>query len=192
MSAPTPPFFDPLAAFLSWLIPGLGQVHQGRVGKGILFFVSLTTLFFYGLWLGKMSNVWIPDTTHEPDASLPLLGKLDGLPKSLYYRPHFLGQFWIGSAAWPALFQYEWTPKLEKRGEEPPPAPLLGRYMQAPTETQLNDLQRSDEGHRWDLGWVYTVIAGVLNILVIWDALAGPLLIEDPKAGEKKPTETKK
>ena len=26
----------------------------------------------------------------------------------------------------------------------------------------------------WDLGWVYTVIAGVLNVLVIYDALAGP------------------
>ena len=40
-------------------------------------------------------------------------------------------------------------------------------------EGELNDLQR-DSDKRWDLGWVYTVIAGVLNIMVIYDALAGP------------------
>ena len=28
------------AAVLSYLIPGLGQVYQGRTGKGILFFVG--------------------------------------------------------------------------------------------------------------------------------------------------------
>src|SRR5438067_466518 len=36
---PLPPVkLDPLAAFLSYLIPGLGQVKQGRIGKGLLFF----------------------------------------------------------------------------------------------------------------------------------------------------------
>ena len=50
---------------------------------------------------------------------------------------------------------------------------MLGHYMQAPSETKLNELQR-DGNKRWDLGWVYTVIAGVLNVLVIYDALAGP------------------
>jgi hypothetical protein len=28
-----------------------------------------------------------------------------------------------------------------------------------------------------ELGWVYTVIAGVLNILVIYDAVAGPAML---------------
>ena len=37
--------------------------------------------------------------------------------------------------------------------------------MQTPPERELNDLQR-DGNKRWDLGWVYTVIAGVLNVLV--------------------------
>ena len=43
----------------------------------------------------------------------------------------------------------------------------------APSERELNELQRDSDKH-WDLGWVYTVIAGVLNVLVIYDALAGP------------------
>jgi hypothetical protein len=41
----------------------------------------------------------------------------------------------------------------------------------------LNKLQR-DGDKTWDLGWVYTVIAGVLNVLVIYDALAGPAFRE--------------
>src|SRR5258707_69630 len=83
---PLPPRkLDPLAAVLSYLLPGLGQVMQGRVGKGVLFFVCLYGLFFYGLWMGQMKNVWLPDAKELPEASLPILGKLDGMPKALYY-----------------------------------------------------------------------------------------------------------
>jgi hypothetical protein len=56
--------------------------------------------------------------------------------------------------------------------------------MQTPTETELNNLQR-DGNKLWDLGWVYTLIAGVLNVLVIYDALAGPAVRdEDHPDGE--------
>ena len=47
--APLPPVnLDLLAALFSYLIPGMGQVYQGRVGKGLLFFFGLYLLFFYG------------------------------------------------------------------------------------------------------------------------------------------------
>ena len=36
--------FHPLAAFLSYLFPGLGQIYQGRIAKGILFFVCVYLL----------------------------------------------------------------------------------------------------------------------------------------------------
>ena len=54
---PLPPVkLDPLAALMSYLIPGLGQVYQGRVGKGLLFFFGLYLLFFYGMWMGKCAS----------------------------------------------------------------------------------------------------------------------------------------
>src|SRR3954468_22922341 len=91
---------DPLAALLSYLIPGLGQVYQGRVGKGLLFFGGLYLLFFYGMWMGQWRNVWLPDETGLPAQQLG--GRnLSGTPKALWYRPQFLGQFWIGIASWP-------------------------------------------------------------------------------------------
>lgn len=186
-SPPRPPL-DPLAALLSYLVPGLGQVVQGRVGKGILFFVGLYGLFFYGLWMGQFRNVWLPDPADLPEAEMPLVGRLGGVPKALFHRNQFLGQFWMGAAAWPAVAQYALT-KAPADGSPPAPSPVLGRYMQAPTEAELNALQR-DGNKRWDLAWVYTVIAGALNVLVIYDALAGPMVRDDltPDPGPAPPT----
>ena len=48
-------------------------------------------------------------------------------------------------------------------------------------EDGLNQMQANGD-KTWDLGWVFTVIAGVLNILVIYDAYAGPAL-----AAEREP-----
>ena len=184
---PPPRKYDFLAAFLTYLIPGLGQVKQGRIGKGVLYFVCLYGLFFYGMYLGQFKNVWLANTTNLPRVTLPLVSsELKGLPKDVSYRKEFVAQFWIGAAAWPALVQYGATDPLPKdaQGEEAwerkaeENRGVLGHYMRAPSETKLNDLQRSSDT-TWDLGWVLTVIAGVLNILVIYDALAGPLVKED-------------
>src|SRR5207244_4170491 len=107
--------FSFLAAFLSYLFPGLGQIYQGRIAKGVLFFVCIYGLFFYGMYLGSgsrevngepyalHSNVYLPDMADRPGLN-PF-----GLPRTLanlYNRPQFAGQFWIGVAAWPALWQY--------------------------------------------------------------------------------------
>src|SRR5262245_13497614 len=67
---PPPVKLDLFAAFLSFLIPGLGQVYQGRVGKGLLFFFGLYGLFFYGMWMGQWRNVWLPDASELPDVEV--------------------------------------------------------------------------------------------------------------------------
>jgi hypothetical protein len=224
-----------LAAVLSYLVPGLGQIYQGRVAKGILFLVCLYGLFFTGMALGDWKNVYLPDLARGADNDPPWDNNTWRLPKSLtflanvYNRPHFAGQVWIGVAAWPAIAQYlAGTPyvvmpdgthgrifdkedpaapnthhyvRIPRSGRfQPPPVPitklsgdevevdlsdgkatrlpvhslpLLGRFMEQPDEDELNQfLTNSDKTP--DLGWVYTVIAGVLNILVIYDAFAGP------------------
>jgi hypothetical protein len=170
---PAPPaVFDYRAALLSYLFPGLGQVVQGRVAKGLLFFVCLYGLFFYGLWMGQAKNVWLKDAKDLPPTGL--LGiQFGGVLKAAAYRPQYLGQFGMGVAAWPALAQYF-------AGSDDPAKklPLIGSYMRAPSEDELNDLQR-EHHKKWDLAWVYTVIAGVLNFLVIYDALAGPVVRDD-------------
>ncbi len=232
----TPPrTYAPLPALLSYLVPGLGQIVQGRVGKGLLFLVSLYGLFFYGLYLGNWHNVYVPETARvdRPAQSNRLLD-------SLTDRARFAGQFWIGAAAWPAILQsFSGTPYVEMpdgtRGKiafppgpnapltpmvysntYPPPhrgllikrrtadeveveldggvttlpirgLPVLGTFMGEPDEPLLNDeLRASDK--KYELGWMYTVIAGVLNILVIYDAFAGPAF--GPAAARKPSPQT--
>ncbi|MFM8273003.1 MAG: DUF6677 family protein [Gemmata sp.] len=172
---PLPPVkLDPLAALMSYLIPGLGQIYQGRIGKGLLFFGGLYLLFFYGMWMGQWRNVWLPDTDDLPDVAFAGQ-QLGGVPKAVSYRPQFLGQFWIGIAAWPGVYQYATFDKTKDEG------PMFGKFQRMPEEKELNELQRNGN-KRWDLGWVYTVIAGVLNLLVIYDALAGPMFRDPPAA----------
>ncbi len=57
--------------------------------------------------------------------------------------------------------------------------PFLHEYQRQPNEGRIEEkgtvnelLVNSDKTP--DLGWIYTVIAGMLNILVIYDAYAGP------------------
>jgi hypothetical protein len=190
---PASPNRDWFAAFLSYLLPGLGQVLQGRIGKGLLFFVSLYSLFFYGMAMGAMKNVWLPSPTalktpngqDLPAIELGLGVKLPGVFKSLGYRPQFAGQFWIGMAAWPAVGHY----LADTNPNAPQGLPLVGRYMATPPEDELQKLQR-DGNKRWDLGWVYTLIAGVLNLLVIYDAFAGPAIRDDENEEKEKSDES--
>lgn len=165
---PTPPpiKYDLFGAFLSYLVPGLGQMAQGRYGKGLLFLISLYSLFFYGWVLGSKQNVYLPDY-HSGEASTT--GRI---ASDVYARFQFVGQFPIGMAAWPAVYQY--VHSVRAGANEPPP---FNGWFSAPSIDRLNDLQRNGD-KTWDLGWVYTVIAGVLNVLVIYDALAGPAFRE--------------
>jgi hypothetical protein len=158
--------FSIRAGVLSYLVPGLGQIYEGRVGKGILFMVCLYGLFFYGMYLGDWKNVHLPKSADKnpPPVNMP------NLLANLYNRPQFIGQFWIGIAAWPAVWQYNEFPVPSESTN-----PFLHDFERTPPETVLNQLQ-ADGDKTWDLAWVYTVIAGALNVLVIYDAVAGPAL----------------
>lgn len=175
MSSPKPPASPPpppvkldyVAGLLSYLIPGLGQLTQGRVRKGLLYLICLYSLFFYGMYLGKGENVYLPDN-HPDDRGISRLAS------DIYTRFQFVGQFPIGMVAWPAVYQYY---TYDSRDQSPP----MKGWMRAPSMERINELQR-DGDKTWDLGWVYTVIAGVLNVLVIYDALAGPAFRETKAA----------
>src|SRR5947209_17610221 len=86
--------YSPGAAFLSYLVPGLGQIYQGRTGKGLLFLVCLYGLFFYGQALGSWKNVYLPDAS-QVTPPIAQSGGLGRLAADLYNRIYFAGQFWI-------------------------------------------------------------------------------------------------
>jgi hypothetical protein len=183
-SQPPPRPFTFWAGVLSYLVPGLGQIAQGRYVKGALFLVCIYGLFFYGMYLGSgtvpyrddagavhtyrvSSNVYLPDTA-EDKANVRGITRL---ATNLYNRPQFLGQFWAGIVTWPAIIQYLGYNPNQKDGHR-----ILGNFEREPLPEALNVLHTGGD-KRMELAWVYTVIAGVLNILVIYDACAGPAFL---------------
>jgi hypothetical protein len=158
---------DPLVAgFLAWLVPGAGHVYQGRIAKGILFFVCILGTFFSGLYLGDGRVVYA--SMRSNDRRLP-----------------FLCQIGVGLPALPALVQAHRV----RQGRQP----LWGGFMAPPSlsghvispDTSGNEVRHADELAKWhydlhsffELGTVYTMIAGLLNVLAMYDAWGGPLLI---------------
>lgn len=188
-SAPTAPPAAPaphepsiLAAVLSYVVPGLGQIVQGRYGKGLLFMISLLGMFSLGQAMGGWQNVYVPRGDEGPHGR-GAGGR--GLAAGLVMRWHFAGQFWIGAAAWPALWQHFAMPMPTKEEN-----PFWHNFQKMPEESKLNEFLVNNDKTP-DLGWVYTVIAGMLNILVIYDAYAGaafPALLRPTTREQTAPT----
>lgn len=163
---------DPgLAAFLAWLLPGLGHFYQGRFAKGVLFFVCIMGTFSYGLYLGSSSDV--------------------GLARVVYWswkpqdkRLYYFCQVGVGLPALPAIVQSVRV----KNGNAP-----FGTFMAPPqisgdsgpnsNRLTLSDLNRR-LGRFFELGTIYTSIAGLLNLLAIFDAFAGPVAPDEGKKEE--------
>jgi hypothetical protein len=153
---------DPIvAAILAWLVPGLGHLYQGRTGKGLLYLISILTIFCYGLYLSDGRAVyasWV-----DEDKRLP-----------------YLCQIGVGLPALPALVQAY----LVRHGKPP----LAGGIEAPPIDmAELNEWYKTLNRY-FELGTVYTMIAGLLNILAIYDAWGGPMPVE-VVSSKKRPTE---
>ncbi|HVX15208.1 MAG TPA: DUF6677 family protein [Pirellulales bacterium] len=153
---------DPLfAAFLAWLMPGLGHWYQGRMHKAVIFFVCILGTFIYGLYLGEGRVVYA--SWRDNDRRLP-----------------YLCQVGVGLPALPALVQAKRSTPIQ--------FPIYKDFMAPPRvadggHDELDELQKR-LNRFWELGTVYTMIAGLLNILAIYDAWGGPAYSVAEKKGE--------
>jgi len=184
---------DPrLAAFLAWLVPGLGHIYQGRTGKGLLFSICILGTFFYGMYIGGGRVVYASTA--------------DVLSRKFFNdRWQYVCQVGVGLPALPAAVQ-----RYRLRNDK---APLIGdNFMRPPKDMQdtgsgfpsedksdpsqqvvsPDELSKwsYDQGEYFEIGTVFTVVAGLLNILVIFDAYGGPLVIKPPE--ETKDADKKK
>lgn len=172
------PLKDPYwAAFLAWLVPGLGHLYQGRTAKAVLYFVCIMSTFSYGLYLGSDSEYGVGRVVYaswRPG------------DKRFFYLP----QLGVGLPAMPAMVQ-----AIAARNGKAP----FGEFMAPPRlqrgehdihgRPSLHQLNRRMARY-FELGTVYTAVAGLLNILAIFDAFAGPIVMpgkEDDKDSETEP-----
>ena len=153
------PLKDPvLAATLAWLIPGLGHWYQGRRSKGLLFFVCILGTFVFGLYLGEGRVVYA--SMRPGDNRFPYFCQVAvGLPA----LPALVQSYRVNHGSAPANFglwkDFMVPPGLTKGGQDFP--------------SELDQLHKK-LNRFFELGTVYTMVAGLLNVLAIYDAFAGP------------------
>ena len=156
--ATTVPLRNPAkAAFLAWLIPGLGHAYQGRYGKAVLYATCILGLYLTGMILGEWKmGFWTWSTPiSNPDK----------------FRWHFLGQFWVGLPGSLGVIQAT----LKHFGHEA----VLRGFFAEPTQAVING-QYARLGKLVEISSIYTVVAGLLNILAIYDAYDGPAHQDEP------------
>ncbi|MDG2470052.1 MAG: hypothetical protein P8M80_12290 [Pirellulaceae bacterium] len=175
-----------LAALLAWLLPGAGHIYQGRLRKGALFMVCILGTFFFGLILGNGHVVyaaWRPNDYRWQ--TIPQLGT------GIVAFPAILQNFKTREGGEPFLITgRRYPPGHAKQFELMSPdeydrfegISLPDGFMAPPAgELYLNDPDvlaawTSESRFGFELGTLYTIIAGLLNVLAIYDAFAGPVL----------------
>lgn len=184
------------AALLGWLWPGAGHIYQKRYAKGALFMICILSTYFYGLALGDGHVVYASWRPND-------------------YRWQYICQLGTGIPSFPAMIQ---SIKVNKGGDpffetrefdprdfrmmsaEGIEGPLKEGFMAPPpgpvyaNENDVLGIWHDELKHKFEIGTLYTVVAGLLNILAIYDAFAGPALLQerDEKEDEDEKEDKKK
>lgn len=166
-----------VAAVWAWVWPGAGHIYQRRYAKGVLFMACILGTWIFGLGLGDGHVVYASWTKND-------------------HRWHYFCQLGVGTPALPALMQS----RRVRDGKEP----LLNGFM-APPRNVVSDSApawklQDDELAQWnlnyhsyfELGTLYTMIAGLLNILAIYDAYSGPMIVSPDEKSDKPPPDGEK
>ena len=163
-----------LAALLAWLLPGAGHFYQGRMTKAAIFFICIMSTWIFGFAVGGSHVVY---SSWEPGDK----------------RWHYYLQAGAGVISFPAYIQGRrmndatdsFTGETKSNYE-----PLWNGFMAPPVrpviESEADEVAAwyAQRGAGYEMGTWYTVIAGLLNILVIYDAYGGPLSV--PISGRKR------
>lgn len=179
---------DPvIAGFLAWLIPGLGHWYQGRRAKAVLYFICIMGLFSYGVYLGGSNQKCLDGN-----------GTI-GYGRAVYFslrptdqRLAYLCQIGVGLPALPALVQanrmsnhrkvfcggFMAPPRLPARPGTDREDPNLDQPTPHDLHRQLNRF--------FELAGFFTMVAGLLNVLAIYDACAGPVAMQPEAKKEEK------
>ena len=185
---------DPvLAAFLAWMLPGLGHLYQRRMAKATLFFVCIMGTFLFGLYLGSSNE---PAIVSGQKIGWGRVVYWSWRPGTAQKRWHYFCQVGIGLPAMPAIIQamrMRDGKKVRWGGFMAPPwipSEIEATDKDDPNKDQptLNDL--NNHLHRFfELGTVFTMIAGLLNVLAIYDAWGGPVFGEAAKKEDEEEDE---
>lgn len=173
-----------LAALLAWCVPGAGHFYQGRHHKGGLFMGVILGMFLAGMWLGAGRVVyaaWRPEPrwAYVCQAGAGLVAmpalvqsmRLAGAAKQpLLASPLMAPPLQPGQAVSRAYAERKVAGDEGIDGDDFLDRPPLRVFR----GDELSIWQRR-LGRWFELGTLYTMLAGMLNVLAVYDAFAGPL-----------------
>lgn len=184
---------DPkVAALLGWLWPGAGHFYQRRHLKGFIFMICIVSTFAYGLFIGQGRVVYASNRPNDFRWQFICQSGF-GMPSILAIAQSMKVKndrdpFFVLCERYPADYQdaggnvreFEKIPADERdqfQGEPirdglmaPPKGPVL------PEDNDVLGMWHAEMRHFYDLGTLFTVVAGLLNILAVYDAFAGPAI----------------
>ena len=160
-----------VAGVLAWLVPGWGHYYQRRYLKALIFFFCIVPIFVAGCALGSSRDT--------------------GIARNVYWskRQGDWRFWWLAQAPLGIVVIPSWMQAWQiNAGQQP----IFKRFM-APPHRFHNDTKgvspTIDEVRQklphYELGTYLVVIAGLMNLLVIFDAVDGPF------AGRRKVVEIK-
>lgn len=138
------------AAALGWLFPGLGHVVLGQLRRGVLAGTGVLMLFFGGILVGGIDAV-------------------DRKEDHLW----FIGQAGAGPIAFVAAFANESLLKSGRHGELLPAPSPYGQPLNPSDPEGGRRTMSTSKGlaHANEFGTFFTFLAGLMNFVVILDAL---------------------
>ena len=193
-----------VAAVLAWLIPGAGHFYQRRFAKGLLFMVCVLSTFFVGLGLGHGRVVYASYRPNDFRWQYPLFQVHCGivaLPAMVqaYKTKDGSDPYWVLCQRYPADYKVESLRFSEISKDEltsiSPKETLKDGLMAPPPgvpDPQHEDALGAwhfDYRHFYELGTLYTMVAGILNLLAVYDAFCGPAILT---ADQRERLESKK
>ncbi len=161
-----------LAGFLAWLVPGLGHWRQGRRAKAIIFAAAIWPILLAGLWMG---SYWEATPNGESARRLLIARNVYASWRQGDKRLYFIPQAAIGAVAIPAI----WQARNPADGDGVLTTAFAPPRISSEAATRPNQPSADEivaNLHSWlDVGTIFTVVAGLLNLLAIFDAAGGPV-----------------
>lgn len=155
------PAMDPVAGILAIILPGAGHWYQGQVKRGVLIGVGVLGLFFGGIFIGGI------DVVDSKQDRLWFLGQV-------LVGPVALATDYVHQHHFKALDPITGQPRSPMPGEIKGPD---GRWTAGPAGSRP-PISKS-LGKMNEIGTLYGTVAGMLNLVVVIDALF-------PSAGRRR------
>lgn len=210
------------AAVLAWLWPGAGHLYQRRFPKAFLFMACILSTYFAGLALGEGRVVYASlkknDFRWQYFCQLGVgIPALPALAQSMVTSEkdksgNRADPFFIMCERYPKDFASKHPDlgvkdyhKVEAGVKVPAGTATYKDGFMAPPDgphsVNYNDVLGQwhfELKHFFEIGTLFTIVAGLLNLLAVYDAFSGPAIItpeereEMEKKKQKKRKRTKK